>query len=72
MQLSDNKITEQQLELLQSFKYLTNEEQISEVKELLNLYYQHKLDAAIDAAEEKNNFTKEVYESWANGQKPQP
>ncbi len=63
-QFANSRITEQQLELLKSFKYLTDEKQISEVKELLHLYYTHKLDAAIDNAEADRNYSAAVYESW--------
>jgi hypothetical protein len=69
MQVVDNRITEQQLELLKSFKYLTSEKEISEVKELLRLYYEHKLDAAINKEEADRNYTAEVYEEWLNKQK---
>ncbi len=62
--LANSRITEQQLDLLKSFKYLTDEQQIREVKELLHLYYRHKLDAAIDNAEPDRNYSAEVYESW--------
>ena len=65
----DNRITEQQLELLKSFKYLTDEKQIDEVKELLHFYYKHKLDMAIDAEEANRNYTLEVYEAWLNAKK---
>lgn len=61
---TDHRITEQQLELLKSFKYLTDEKQIGEVKELLHLYYQNKLDGAIDTQEADRNYTAEVYEAW--------
>lgn len=67
---SDNRITSQQLELLRSFKYLTGEKHINEVKELLHLYYSHKLDAAIDKEEKENNYIQEVYEAWLSRQKP--
>ena len=60
----DNRITQQQLELLRSFKYLRNEKEISEVKELLSFYYEHKLNAAIEKAEAERNYTAEVYEAW--------
>ena len=62
--LVNSRITEQQLELLKSFKYLTGEKQIAEVKELLQLYYQHKLDAAIEKEEAGRNYSAEVYEAW--------
>jgi hypothetical protein len=65
----DQRLTEQQLELLKSFKYLRNDESINDVRELLSLYYEHKLDAAIDKAEAERSYTREVYESWLNNQK---
>jgi hypothetical protein len=68
MTTADNRITEQQLELLKSFRYLTGEKEISEVKELLSMYYEHKLDAAIDKVEAERNYTSEVYEAWLNKQ----
>lgn len=67
MTSSHNRIIPQQLELLKSFKYLTDEKQISEVKELLNLYYRHRLDAAIEEAEGTQGFTQEVYSAWLQG-----
>jgi hypothetical protein len=66
---ANDRITEQQLELLKSFKYLRNEKEITEVKELLSLYYEHKLDAAIEKEEAERNYTAEVYESWLNQKK---
>ena len=65
----DQRLTEQQLELLKSFKYLRNEKSINDVRELLSFYYEHKLDAAIDKAEAERNYTKEIYETWLNQQK---
>ncbi|MEO6832520.1 MAG: hypothetical protein ABI378_08740 [Chitinophagaceae bacterium] len=69
MTSSHNRIIPQQLELLKSFKYLTDEKQISEVKELLNLYYRHRLDAAIEEVEVTKGFTQEVYAAWLQGKK---
>lgn len=69
MHITDNRITAQQLELLKSFRYLTDEKQISEVKELLHLYYTHKLDVVIEKEEADRNYTKGVYEAWLNTQK---
>jgi len=34
------------------------------VKEILHLYYRHKLDAAIDKEEANRNYSAEVYEAW--------
>lgn len=63
------RLTEQQLELLKSFKYLCNEKSINDVRELLSLYYEHKLDSAIEKAETVHNYSKEIYESWLARQK---
>lgn len=67
----DNRITEQQLELLKSFKHLRTEQDIQEVRELLSLYFERKLDAAIDKAENERKYTQEVYESWLAQQRRQ-
>ena len=61
---NDNRITEQQLELLKSFKHLRTEQDIQEVRELLSLYFERKLEAAIDRVENERGYTQEVYESW--------
>lgn len=68
----DDRITERQMELLKSFKHLRTEEDISDVRELLSLYFEHKLDAAIDKAEAERNYTNEVYESWLAGKNNKP
>lgn len=65
----DNRITEQQLALLKSFRHLRTAQDIREVRELLSLYFERKLDAAIDKAEGERNYTQEVYESWLPGQR---
>ncbi len=61
---NQNKLTEMQLELLKSFKHITNEQQLKEVKSLLNFYFRNKLDEAIDKAEHNKNYTAEIYEEW--------
>ena len=66
---TDRRLTEHQLELLKSFKYLRDQESINDVKELLSLYYEQKLNAAIEKAEADRNYTKEIYESWLNRQR---
>jgi hypothetical protein len=65
----ENRLTSQQLELLKSFRYLRDEQQISEVKELLNLYYRHGLEDAIDEAEREKGLSQRIYEMWLNGKK---
>ena len=70
MSFSDeHHITSQQLELLKSFRYLRSEESINDVRELLSLYYEHKLEAAIEKEESDRNYTKETYETWLKRQR---
>ena len=61
---TNNKLTALQVELFKSFKHITSGKQISEIKALLNLYFRHKLDAAIDEKETKRNYSKTIYEQW--------
>jgi len=53
-----------QVELLKSFKHITNEEQLKEVKSLLNFYFRKKLDEAIDKEEKSKNYNSDIYEEW--------
>lgn len=64
MRHSDNRLTAMQLELLKSFKHIVNEKDLNEVKALLNLYFRHRLDAAIDTEEQTRNLTATVYDEW--------
>ncbi len=59
-----NKLTQMQLELLKSFKHITDEKQLQEVKSLLNFYFRKKLDAAIDKEEKDRNYTASIYKEW--------
>ncbi len=69
MVTSNSKITQLQLELLKSFKYLSGEEEVKEVKSLLNFYFSKKLDSAIIEEESKRNYTSGIYEEWLKSQK---
>lgn len=61
---SSSKLTEMQLELLKSFRFITDEKQLQEVKSLLNFYFREKLDQAITSAESDKNYTASVYQKW--------
>ena len=63
---SPDKITQLQLELLKSFRYVTDEKQLNEVKSLLNFYFRQKLDKAIEQAETNHNYTADIYGQWLN------
>jgi hypothetical protein len=64
--LTENKspLTNLQLELLKSLKYMASEEQVAEVKSLLRYYFTQQLDAAIDKTEADKKYTAAIYESW--------
>ena len=64
-----NKLTEMQIELLKSFKHLTSEKQINEVKSLLNFYFSQKLDESIDREEKKRGYLASIYEEWLRSSK---
>ena len=57
-------LTNLQLELLKSLKYMASEEQVAEVKSLLRYYFAQKLDAAIEKIEKEKNYSAAIYESW--------
>ena len=59
-----NKLSNLQLELLKSLKYMASEKQIREVKSLLHFYFARQLDLSIDKVETEEGFTAETYESW--------
>lgn len=62
--IAENKLTDLQLELLKSFRHVTTETQLSEIKSLLNFYFRKQLDVAIDSEEQNRNYTAQVYEDW--------
>lgn len=61
---TSSKLTEIQLELLKSFRFITDEKQLKEVKSLLNFYFREKLDQAISETETDKNYTASVYQKW--------
>ncbi|MEO8146424.1 MAG: hypothetical protein ABI723_02245 [Bacteroidia bacterium] len=62
--ITENKLTNLQLELLKSFKYVKDEKQLNDIKSLLNLYFHKQLEAAIEEEEKSRNYTTEIYEEW--------
>jgi len=63
---SSDKLTQLQLELLKSFRFITDEQQLAEVRSLLNFYFRHKLDTALSQEENKRDYTASVYLQWLN------
>ena len=59
-----SKLTNLQLEFLKSLKYMVTEKQLAEIKALLRFYFSQQLDAAIEDAENKRGYTKQIYMEW--------
>ncbi|GAB2827388.1 hypothetical protein [Ferruginibacter profundus] len=57
-------LTNLQLELLKSLKYMASEKQLQEIKSLLRYYFAQQLDTAIDKVEAEKNYSAEIYEKW--------
>jgi hypothetical protein len=67
-----NKLNEAQINLIKSFKYLHNEQEIDEIDSLINFYLEKKLDEAIAEVETKRNYTSAIYEQWLGTQNTNP
>ena len=61
---NNNRLSNLQLELLKSLKYMASEKQIKEVKSLLRFYFARQLDENIEKVENKKKYSAEVYEKW--------
>ncbi len=59
-----HKLSEAQLDILEMLRFVNDEKELKEVKELLNLYFRKKLDEAIDKAEVHRGFSANVYYEW--------
>lgn len=57
-------LSDLQLELLKSLKYMATEKQVKEIKSLLRFYFAHQLDESIEKVESKKKYTADIYESW--------
>ena len=57
-----------QQNLIRTFEFLHNEQQLVELNSLINFYFEKKLDDAIKKAEKYNNYTAEIYEEWLKEQ----
>lgn len=59
-----DRLNPMHLELLKGIRHLNSEEQVKEVRQLLNLYFRGKLDAAIEHEENGRDYVDSVYEQW--------
>ena len=62
--VDNNKLSNLQLELLKSLKYMATEEQLADIKSMLRFYFANQLDAAIDKAEKEKGYSANIYQSW--------
>jgi hypothetical protein len=69
-QVTHDKLTDAQLNLIKSFRFLRDEQELKEIDSLINFYLERKLDEAIDKVESERNYSAEIYESWLTAPKP--
>jgi len=60
------KLTNVQIELLKLFQFELPEEQLAEIKNLLAKYFAETATAEMDRLWEKNNWSDETMNDWAN------
>lgn len=61
------KLTNLQVELLQTFAYSLPDEQLTEIRQLLAQYFLAKTDAEMDKLWQENDWNEETVEAWAKG-----
>ena len=66
---NENKLSNLQLEILKSLKYMATEEQLSDIKSLLRHYFANQLDSSIQKAEKEKEYSATVYENWLQSKK---
>jgi hypothetical protein len=66
--MAQTKLSLLQLELLKLFPYMTSEEQIAEIRDLLFNYYSKKLVHTVDQEWINRGYTKETMEKWVYGE----
>ena len=61
------KLTNLQVELLQTFAYPLSDEQLKEIRQLLAQYFLDKTDAEMDKLWQENGWSEDTIETWAKG-----
>lgn len=59
------KLTNLQVELLQTFAYPLPDEQLAEIRQLLAQYFLDKTDTEMDKLWQGNNWDENTIETWA-------
>ncbi len=60
------KLTNLQLELLKVFSYQLNQQQLTDIKNLLANYFAEQATKEVDKLWEENNWDENTMETWAN------
>lgn len=66
------KLTNLQLELLQTFSYSLPDEQLIEIRQLLAQYFLDKADAEMDRLWDKNGWNENTIDDWTKGHERTP
>ena len=61
------KLTNLQVELLQTFSYSLPDEQLAEIRQLLAQYFLNKADAEMDKLWQENGWDENTIETWVKG-----
>lgn len=62
-----DKLTNLQIELLQTFAYSLPDEQLTEIRQLLAQYFLDKADVEMDKLWQENGWNENTIETWAKG-----
>ena len=60
------KLTNLQLELLKTFSYQLNQQQLTDIKNLLGNYFAEQTTQEMDKLWEQNNWNDDTMTEWAN------
>jgi len=64
--MQTQKLTNLQLELLKIFSYQLNQQQLTDIKNLLANYFAEQATQEMDKLWEENNWDNNTMEEWAN------
>ena len=64
--ITDEKLSNLQLELLKIFKYNISENQLNEIRGLLVSYFSQNISNEMDKVWEENNWNQKTIDEWVN------
>lgn len=59
-----DKLNDAQINLIKSFRFLKDEQELREIDALINFYLEKRLDDAISRIEKERSYTSDIYELW--------